>query len=150
MHLSARSPVDVCAEAIAATACAQPPIPGHATYHVCNAYTGGDVVSLDTILGWVATAGYPVERIAPYELWLKRFKQALELLDARRRGVTPLQTLQLWERPVSADGVMCALPQPSCMPFNCSAVPRGASRGLNQGMLVMCTVWVLPWQRVCR
>ena len=107
VRLPACSPVDVCAEAIGAIACAQPSTPGLALYHVCNAYTGGDSsVSLDAVLGWVATAGYKMERVAPYDTWRGRFQRALEGLDATRRGRTPLQTLELWARPIGADGVM--------------------------------------------
>ena len=103
----ARSPVDVCAEAINAIACAQPATPGLALYHVCNAYVGGgNSVSLDAILGWVATAGYKLEWVAPYDTWREQFQRALEGLDATRRGRTPLQTLELWARPIGADGVM--------------------------------------------
>jgi fatty acid CoA ligase FadD9 len=90
-------PVDVVADAIASISTAQ--CAGHRIYHVSN-FHRRDGVCLDRIVDWVASAGRPLERIDDYETWFRRFREALEQLDERRRRRSPLPALERWERPI--------------------------------------------------
>src|SRR5262249_2654044 len=57
----------------------EPPV-RYATYHVVNPHHH-DLISLDVIVDWVKTAGYPVERIARYEQWYRTFHDRLTSLS---------------------------------------------------------------------
>ena len=61
-----RRPVDFVAEGIAGVASAQRR--GIGLYHVVNPHWD-DNVSLDTFMGWVQNAGYPLKRIPDYSQW---------------------------------------------------------------------------------
>ena len=61
-----RRPVDFVAEGIAGVASAQRT--GCGLYHVVNPHWD-DNVSLDTFLGWIQNAGYPLKQISDYSQW---------------------------------------------------------------------------------
>ncbi|CAM2983490.1 thioester reductase domain-containing protein, partial [Mycobacterium simiae] len=83
-------PVEFVAEAIA-TLGAQA-VDGFQTYHVMNPHDDG--IGLDTYVDWLIEAGYPIERIDDFDLWLQRFEAGLRRLPQRRRQHTVLALLQ--------------------------------------------------------
>ncbi|WP_437334862.1 thioester reductase domain-containing protein [Sorangium sp. So ce394] len=114
-------PVDAVARSIAAVAVdrrprtgtvavdQRPPTGGEgerasrATYHVVNPYWD-DGISLDVIVSWVRSAGYPVERVDDYAAWYAAFRDRLMQLSEPLRRHSPLPILNAWERPARADG----------------------------------------------
>jgi fatty acid CoA ligase FadD9 len=93
-------PVDTVARDIAAVALATRE--GYATYHVADGHLD-DGVSLDTFVGWVQRAGYPVKRIDDYSAWLRTFRQRLEALPPPEQRRSALAGLKLWERLVDRE-----------------------------------------------
>ncbi|WP_437689187.1 thioester reductase domain-containing protein [Sorangium sp. So ce176] len=103
-------PVDVVARSIAAIAVdhQQPPAgtgerASHATYHVVNPHWD-DGISLDVIVAWVRSAGYPIGRVDPYAAWYAAFRDRLMQLGERQRHLSPLAILPAWEHPALVDG----------------------------------------------
>jgi fatty acid CoA ligase FadD9 len=74
---------------------------GHATYQVSNAHWD-DGVSLDTLMDWVATAGYPIERVADHAAWFSAFGDRLRQLPAEQRQHSSLPILHQWAEPSPA------------------------------------------------
>jgi fatty acid CoA ligase FadD9 len=93
-------PVDVVAREIAAVALATRE--GYATYHTVNGRLD-DGVSLDTFVGWLQKAGYPVKRIDDYSAWLRTFRQRLEALPPAEQRRSALAGLKLWEHPIDRE-----------------------------------------------
>jgi fatty acid CoA ligase FadD9 len=93
-------PVDTVARDIAALALATRE--GYATYHVANGHFD-DGFSLDTFVGWIQRAGYPVKRIDDYPAWLRTFRQRLEALPAAEQRRSALAGLKLWERAIDRE-----------------------------------------------
>ncbi len=92
-------PVDFAAGSIAALSVQRSS--DHRIYHVINPHRA-DGASLDTIVDWVESAGYPIERLWPHAEWFRRFKEALRALpdiENKQRSYSPLPTLQQWEHP---------------------------------------------------
>lgn len=58
------------------------------TYNIVNMHDDG--VSLDSIIDWVASAGYPVRRIAEYSDWLVEFEDRLRALPENQRQLSSL------------------------------------------------------------
>jgi len=73
--------------------------PGHATYQISNA-NWDDGVSLDTLIDWVETAGYPLRRIDGYADWYEAFSAKLMELPADQRQHSALPILHLWAQPI--------------------------------------------------
>jgi fatty acid CoA ligase FadD9 len=73
---------------------------GCATYHVSNGERA-DGASLDTLMAWVESAGYPLERIGEYPAWFAAFKASLEELPAAERQHSTLPILHLWAQPMA-------------------------------------------------
>ncbi|XXX76733.1 thioester reductase domain-containing protein [Sorangium sp. So ce134] len=103
-------PVDAVARSIAAVAVDRRRPTGdegerasHATYHVVNPYWD-DGISLDVIVSWVRSAGYPVARVDDYAAWYAAFRDRLLQLSEPLRQRSPLPILSAWERPARADG----------------------------------------------
>lgn len=92
-------PVDFVAAALVALSSADRT--GGATYQVSNPHRR-DRVSLDTFMDWVASAGYPLERIADHATWLSAFRDRLQALPAPLRQRSALPILELWARPIPA------------------------------------------------
>ena len=84
-------PVDFVAEAIAALGAQV--VEGFETYHVMNPHDDG--IGLDEYVDWAIEAGYPIERIADFGEWLRRFETALHALPKRQRQHSVLEVLQL-------------------------------------------------------
>lgn len=106
------SPVDFVAGSIAALACARgdaqaaeeasvggkdPLAPR--LYHVVSPHVE-DGATLDDIIGWVRSAGYPLTGSAPYEAWFQALKARLEALPPEKRAQSPLPVLHQWSRPL--------------------------------------------------
>lgn len=95
-------PVDVVARAIAAPSVGRAgQAGGHATYNVVNPYDD-DGISLDVVVHWVRTAGYPVRRVADYDAWFRLFHDRLTSLPEARRQHSPLAILDAWAAPEGA------------------------------------------------
>jgi fatty acid CoA ligase FadD9 len=71
---------------------------GYATYQVSNA-NWDDGISLDTLIDWVASAGYPIERIADHAAWYSAFGDRLRQLPAEQRQHSSLPILNQWAEP---------------------------------------------------
>jgi fatty acid CoA ligase FadD9 len=93
-------PIDFVSAGIAGIACSQRS--GLGLYHMVNPHHD-DGVSLDTIVRWVQSAGYPLRFIDDYDQWYQEFRAALEKVDARLRANTSLPTVYQWERPQTGD-----------------------------------------------
>ncbi|WP_328355106.1 carboxylic acid reductase [Mycobacterium sp. NBC_00419] len=67
------------------------------TYHVMNPYDDG--IGLDEFVDWLIEAGYPIQRIADYDMWLQRFETAMLALPERQRHYSLLPLLHNYRRP---------------------------------------------------
>jgi fatty acid CoA ligase FadD9 len=56
--------------------------------------------SLDDIVGWIETAGYPVERVPRHAEWLDRFRAALEALPPTQKAASALEVLAPYADPL--------------------------------------------------
>ena len=68
------------------------------TYNVLNQHSD-DGVSLDTVVDWIESAGYPVERLPDHGEWLKRFEAKLSTLTEPQRQHSSLSVLGAWRHP---------------------------------------------------
>jgi fatty acid CoA ligase FadD9 len=93
-------PVDFIAAAIAAIA-AGPPC-GHAVYHVNNVHWD-DGVSLDSVVGRLVAAGYPLAAVDDHAAWFQRFERALGELPAARQASSSLPILDQWRTPLAME-----------------------------------------------
>jgi fatty acid CoA ligase FadD9 len=88
-------PVSFVAEAIATLG--QQVVDGFATYNVLNPYDDG--IGLDEYVDWLIDAGYPIQRIADYDGWLRRFETSMRALPQRQRQRSLLPLLHKYQRP---------------------------------------------------
>ncbi len=103
------TPVDVIAAAVVGVGAAE-----HGefrTYNIQN-YHSDDGVSLDTIVDWVASAGYPLERIGDHRQWFEAFEQKLANLPEEQRQHSSINVLGAVRRPYPASETM-----PGCERF---------------------------------
>jgi fatty acid CoA ligase FadD9 len=70
---------------------------GYQTYHVMNPYDDG--IGLDEYVDWLIEAGYPIQRIADYGEWLRRFEGAMRALPDRQRQYSLLPLLHNYQKP---------------------------------------------------
>ena len=70
---------------------------GYQTYHVMNPYDDG--FGLDEYVDWLVDAGYPIQRIADYGEWLRRFEGAMRALPERQRQYSLLPLLHNYQKP---------------------------------------------------
>ncbi len=112
-------PVDFIAEAVVAAAAADDA--GLRTYHVINPHDDG--ISLDTIVDWIESAGYPIDRVDDYAEWLGRFTRRLEALPAEQRQRSSLSVIESLRRP--------ARPMPD--PIGSAAFERGVQELSAEG-----------------
>ena len=70
---------------------------GYQTYHVMNPYDDG--IGLDEYVDWLVDAGYPIQRIADYGEWLRRFEGAMRALPERQRQYSLLPLLHNYQKP---------------------------------------------------
>ncbi|MFG1793741.1 carboxylic acid reductase [Nocardia sp. NPDC049149] len=99
-------PVDFVAESIA-TLGAQA-TEGFRTYDVLNPHD--DDISLDTFVDWLIESGHPIQRIADYAEWFRRFETAIRALPEKQRqaSVLPLLDAYRYVRPAVAGALMPA------------------------------------------
>jgi fatty acid CoA ligase FadD9 len=90
-------PVDFAARSIAAIARATEP--GASVFHVV-AGRKSEGVSLDTLVDWVAQAGYPVKRMVDHAAWIRAFQERLGGLREEDQQRSTLPILRMWERPI--------------------------------------------------
>jgi fatty acid CoA ligase FadD9 len=93
-------PVDFVARCIAGIG--SEPRAGYATYHVVNA-RWEDTVSLDTLVDWIQSAGYPVTRIDEYARWYQELGDRLRELPLAQQQHSPLPILYQWAEPIPVD-----------------------------------------------
>lgn len=74
------------------------PHDGARNYHVLN-HHADDGISLDTFVGWIAEAGYPIERVPDYATWFARFETKLKALPEAKRQHSSLTVLGTMSRP---------------------------------------------------
>jgi fatty acid CoA ligase FadD9 len=72
-------------------------VDGFQTYHVMNPYDDG--IGLDEYVDWLIDAGYSIERVADYDIWLQRFETAMRALPDRQRQHSLLPLLHHYRRP---------------------------------------------------
>jgi fatty acid CoA ligase FadD9 len=72
---------------------------GFDTYHVSNS-NWHDGVSLDTIVGWIESAGFAVDRLE-YRAWHAEFVRRLSQLSALQRRRSPEAIAFRWRQPTS-------------------------------------------------
>jgi fatty acid CoA ligase FadD9 len=89
-------PVDFIAAAMVAMSSAGQE--GHGTYQVSNAHWE-DGVSLDTLIDWVVSAGYAIERVPDHAAWFAAFTARLEALPPEQRQHSSLPILRQWAEP---------------------------------------------------
>ena len=70
---------------------------GYQTYHVMNSYDDG--IGLDEYVDWLVEAGYPIQRVADYGEWLRRFEGAVRALPDRQRQYSLLPLLHSYQKP---------------------------------------------------
>lgn len=88
-------PVDFVAEAISTLGAKT--TDGFQTYNVSNPHDDG--IGLDEFVDWLIAADYPIERIADYSEWLRRFETALRSLPVHQRQASLLPLLHNYARP---------------------------------------------------
>ena len=74
--------------------------------------------SLNSVVDWVQSAGYPVKRVPSYAEWYSCLKTALSQLEPAKRSASAWPIVHQWETPQSAD---------SSIPANdnfCAAIAR--------------------------
>lgn len=65
---------------------------GISTYHVVN-HHAQDGISLDSFVDWIASAGYSITRLAPFDNWFTRFEEKLRSLPEEQRQHSSLAIL---------------------------------------------------------
>jgi fatty acid CoA ligase FadD9 len=63
-------------------------------------FTTGDGGSLDDIVSWIETAGYPVDRVADHADWLDRIRAALDALPPAQKRASALEVLAPYTHPL--------------------------------------------------
>ncbi|WP_433602474.1 carboxylic acid reductase [Nocardia sp. CA-135953] len=71
---------------------------GYRTYHVMNPHDDG--IGLDEYVDWLIDAGCPIQRIADYEDWCRRFEAALRGLPEEQRQNSLLPLMSVFRRPL--------------------------------------------------
>ena len=91
-------PVDYVASAIAGLGAAT--TSGFHTYNAVNPHDDG--VSLDSFVDWLIDAGYPIERIEDFDLWVSRFETAMRALPDEQRRNSVLMVMDAFREPIDA------------------------------------------------
>lgn len=71
---------------------------GFETYNLYNPHHD-DGVSLDTVVDWIGSAGYPVKRIESHDEWLRLFEQRLSTLPDHQRQHSLLDVMGAFAAP---------------------------------------------------
>lgn len=94
-------PVDVVARSIVAIGLDRPS--GElANFHVVNPHVD-DSVSLDVVVDWVRSAGFPVQRVDDHGAWYRLFRDRLSALDEPRQQRSTLPIVHQWARPARVE-----------------------------------------------
>lgn len=99
------SSVDFVAGSIVAIACAargnwmEEEEEGCRLFHVVNPHMD-DGASLDDVVTWIKSAGYPVDSVAPYQAWFEAFRAKLQALSPDKRNQSPLPVIHQWSHPL--------------------------------------------------
>jgi fatty acid CoA ligase FadD9 len=75
--------------------------PGIHTYNVVN-HHHDDGISLDSVVDWIESAGYAVERVRDHAGWLKRFETKLNALTEAQRQHSSIAILGMFKQPYPA------------------------------------------------
>lgn len=90
------TPVDILARAIVALS-----LSSGLSYRSFNALNlQADGVSFDTIVSWIASAGYRIDRVTDYDLWHRLFGERLQALPESKRRHSSLQIVDALSRPM--------------------------------------------------
>ncbi len=89
-------PVDVLAKAMVGVS--DYDYSGYHNFNMEN-YHHDDGISLDKIVDWIETAGYPIHRIADHTDWVKRIKDKLTTLPEHQRQQSVLDLMLAYSRP---------------------------------------------------
>jgi fatty acid CoA ligase FadD9 len=89
------------------------------TFNVCNYHDDG--VSLDTIVDWIESAGYALERVRDHAEWARRFEAKLGTLTEAQRQHSSLAIMGYFSKPHPAH-------EPAAGSRHFSAAVRGLSR----------------------
>jgi fatty acid CoA ligase FadD9 len=87
-------PADFIARAIVAIAFAAEP--AWRIFHVAKGEGNPD---MDAVVGWVRSAGYPLERLDGYDQWFQTFEARLRAQDERHQQQGPLAIVRAWAHP---------------------------------------------------
>ena len=91
------TPVDVVAAAVAGVA---DNVNGeYRTYNIHN-YHADDGCSLDAIVDWIESAGYPVTRLKDHQSWQNRFNDKLNSLPDAEKQKSALEIMGAFSRPL--------------------------------------------------
>jgi fatty acid CoA ligase FadD9 len=93
------TPVDALARIIVKLALARGP--AYRSFNLLNFHDDG--VSLDTIVDWVASAGYPIEWIEDHTNWHRTFEARLRQLPEDQQRHSSLQILDALAQPYSSE-----------------------------------------------
>ncbi|WP_396902032.1 SDR family oxidoreductase, partial [Mycolicibacterium sp.] len=78
---------------------------GFETYHVMNPHDDG--IGMDEFVDWLIEAGYPIQRVDDYQVWLSRFETTLRALPDKQRQASLLPLLHNYQQPgVPVNGAM--------------------------------------------
>ena len=105
------------------------------TFHVVN-YHEDDGVSLDTIVDWIQSEGFSVDRVDDYQEWAQRFGARLEGLSDEERQRSSFGVLNSLSNPYDSDGRL-----PGCSRFRDAlhSLPIGPEAPhLTQGFVAKC------------
>ncbi|CAB4975165.1 MAG: AMP-binding protein [Actinobacteria bacterium] len=75
------------------------------TFHVVNDHHD-DGISLDTFVDWIEAAGYPMQRVAMHDEWVRRIEARLQALPTETRQQSVLGVLEAYRRPFKATAAL--------------------------------------------
>ncbi|MGE3324951.1 MAG: carboxylic acid reductase [Acidimicrobiia bacterium] len=73
---------------------------GYRVYNTINHHDDG--VSLDSLVDWIISAGYPIERMASHQTWIEQFELRLKALPEQQRQFSSVLVLDPWRRQYKA------------------------------------------------
>ena len=109
---------------------------GQATFQLSNAHWE-DGISLDTLVHWVESAGYPLRLIEDYSAWFETFRTRLQALPAADRQRSSLPILELSGRRARPwNGSGSTPPSSAC---RCASASRAGKTRSRTWMRPICT-----------
>lgn len=70
---------------------------GYLVFNTINHHDDG--VSLDSLVDWIESAGYPMDRLGSHTEWIEQFELRLKALPERQRQMSSVLVLDPWRRP---------------------------------------------------